>query len=85
MQNNTKPKKAKQFSFMFCKFHWDFLSKRRYSISIPGNKDIENKKVPLKIHYSGAQRFSFLFSHFPIYHLTYIHAPVFCQEHGEYI
>lgn len=66
MQSKTKPKKAKQFSFMFCKFHWDSLSKRRYSISIPGNKDIENKKVPLKICYSVAQQFSLLifsFSH----------------------
>lgn len=66
MQNKTKSKKAKQFSFMFCKFQWDFFSKRRYSISIPGKKDIENKKIPLKIHYSGAQQFFlfiFSFSH----------------------
>lgn len=48
---------------MFCKFHWGFLSKRRYSISIPGNKGIKNKKVPLNIHYSVAPPFGlFIFS-----------------------
>ena len=49
-------------------------------------KILKIRKFPLRFTIQELSSFVFLFSHFPIYHLTCIHSPVFyCQEHVEYI
>jgi hypothetical protein len=49
-------------------------------------KILKLRKFPLRFNIQYLSSFSILFSHFPIYHLTYIRSPVFsCQEYVEYI